>query len=394
MSNFQYESQIFTLRARARILLQNDQPHQTSANQKVKSEIDLSPKLPDIFKPVSELFIAGGGGAGRALPSALQEAVRYGLDLKNVKVVCATSVGTMVGLAIVLGLAPQEMKIILHDMPTDRFQDWSLKKIFNFFREWGFCSGKEISLFIRNLIKNKTGLDDPTFLELYEAGFTKEFRVLTTNVSKQRTTIFSYKETPHKRVSDIIATACSIPLVYSPHWIVNEFGELEAHTDGGLIRNYPFGFGGAMPSPIEHQLGFNFVNKGAAYALDNDKHQFVSTFWQYFKNLIAMILFQDPIALPDGIKDRTVVISVNHDPLKFDATLDEQHALDKAGKKGVRNLVQRINHNKQRQDAIQTHRNLLNGFTQHKKKSVHQPAPKEAQSLGHYMKSSKKSIKI
>ncbi|MBI2792566.1 MAG: patatin-like phospholipase family protein [Gammaproteobacteria bacterium] len=391
MSTLQYESQILALRARARIFLQNDQPKSQSTHlNEIERNTSQTPFC-DLFSSVSELFIAGGGGAGRALPSALEEAAAFGLDFEKVKVVCATSVGTMVGLAIVLGIPPQEMKAILNQMPTDRFQDWSVKKIFNFFREWGLCSGKEIAIFIQKLIEEKTGLEDPTFLELYEAGYTKEFRVLTTNVSKLRTAIFSYKQTPHKRVSDVIATACSIPLVYSPHWIVNDFGELEAHTDGGLIRNYPFGFGGATPSPIEHQLGFNFVNKGAAYGLDNDKHQFVSSFWQYFKNLLAMILFQDPVALPDGIRDRTVIISVNHNPLNFNASEDEQTALDKAGKKGVQNLVHRIHHNNQRKEAMEYHRNFLQSFEKHQKTSTRLTAIKATQNSTHSMKLRKKA---
>lgn len=391
MPTLQYESQILALRSRARFFLQNNHSNSLPTHPKEVKRNASQTEFYDLFDSVSELFIAGGGGAGRALPSALQEAASFGLDFEKVKVVCATSVGTMVGLAVVLGIPPQEMKAILNDMPTDRFQDWSVKKVFNFFREWGLCSGKEIAFFIQKLIKDKTGLDDPTFLELYEAGYTKEFRVLTTNVSKLRTAIFSYKQTPHKRVSDVIATACSIPLVYSPRWIVNDFGELEAHTDGGLIRNYPFGFGGTTPSPIEQQLGFNFVNKGAAYGLDNDKHQFVSSFWQYFKNLLAMILFQDPVALPDGIRDRTVIISVNHNPLNFNASQAEQVALDKAGKEGVQNLVQRIHHNSQRKEAMESHRNFLKGFENHQKASTRLPALKEAQHSTHHMKLRKKA---
>ena len=48
---------------------------------------DNSPEATSIFSEVEELYIAGGGGAGRALPAAISEAIEHGLDLDNVKVI-------------------------------------------------------------------------------------------------------------------------------------------------------------------------------------------------------------------------------------------------------------------------------------------------------------------
>lgn len=350
MRNNRYHTPMPVLLARARFLEQqlnrntsdNADLHENLSTAQNQNEITVKPKgaLMHFFDPVVEIFIAGGGGAGRALPQALQEAVNFGLNLKKIKVVCATSVGTILGLGIVLGLTPANMRKTLDDMPTDKFQDWSIRKIINFFNEWGLCSGKEMTSYIRKLIRETCSLDDPTFRELYNAGFTKEFRVIATNVSKQRIAIFSHKETPNMKVADAVATACGIPLVYPPHWLMNAKGEIEVFTDGGLIRNYPFGVGGSPNVPIEHQLGFNFVNRGTAYALNNEQHTWLGSFWGYLCALFSMILFQDPLSLSDGIKNRTVVIDVNHNPLKFNATAQEQRLLDAAGREGVRRLVQ------------------------------------------------------
>jgi hypothetical protein len=57
---------------------------------------------------------------------------------------------------------------------------------------------------------------------------------------------------------------------------------------------------------------------------------------------MTMILFQDPMALPDGVRNRTVAIRVNHDPLDFDATLSQQQALDEAGKESVQKFAQQL----------------------------------------------------
>lgn len=369
MDEDQYQTPIPVLIARARILREKhlaSEKRETSpfyAAHEKESTTKPTREPQHLFSPVIELFIAGGGGAGRALPQALQEAVNFGLDLKKIKVICATSVGTIVGLGLTLGITPANMRQMLEDMPTEKFQDWSLRKIVNFFYEWGLCSGKEMTAYLRKLIKEKSGLDDPTFLELYRAGFKKEFRVVVTNVSKQRISIFSYKETPHIKVSEAVATACGIPLVYPPHWIVNAQGELEAFTDGGLIRNYPFGVGGSPNVPLEKQLGFNFVNRGAAYSLNNDKHALLGSFWAYLRTLFSMILFQDPLSLSDAIKNRTVVINVNHNPLKFNATAEEQRALDEAGQNGVRHLVHQIMKIKKKQDVTYSHPMFLPAYS-------------------------------
>ncbi len=341
-------------------------------NQSLFSTEDLKHPLASTqLSGVKEIYIAGGGGAGRALPSALAKAQEYGLNFDNIKVVCATSVGTIVGLGITLNIAPHEMKKMLSEMPTNKFQDWNLRRIIHFFSEWGFCSGNEIKSYIRKMIKDKSGLDDPTFLELYQAGFNKEFRVVTTNVSKHKIAIFSHRLTPHQKVADIITTACSIPLVYAPSWIVNDKGELEAHTDGGLIKNYPFGVGASSNVPIQSQLGFNFMNKGAAYAIDNESHTMIYSFWRYFKSLISLVVFDDPLSVSESIQERTVVISVNHNPLKFDASVDEQAALDKAGSKGVEKLVERLLENNERNESIDEHFSAPLLFSSNEKK----PAP-------------------
>jgi|GEM_PF-5522865 len=122
-----------------------------------------------LLKDVTEVFIAGGGGAGRALPSAINEATEFGLDLKKLKVFCASSVGSIVGLGITIGIPANRMCQVLNDMPTDTFQDWSVYSAVNFFTRWGWCQGDAMPKYFKKMIKQQTGLEDPTFLQLYTA---------------------------------------------------------------------------------------------------------------------------------------------------------------------------------------------------------------------------------
>jgi len=293
-----------------------------------------------LLKDVTEVFIAGGGGAGRALPSAINEAAEFGLDLKKLKVVCASSVGSIVGLGITIGIPANRMCQVLNDMPTDSFQDWNLYSALSFFTRWGWCQGDAMPNYFKKMIKEETGLDDPTFLELYRAGYRKEFRVMTANVSKQRAAIFSHLKTPHVKVAKTVGLACSIPLVFPPQYVENENGVMEAYTDGGLAKNYAFGVGSSPKVPLNEQMGFIIINKNGIRS-DPKENRLVS-FWQYLRGLMVLLFSQDALCLAASAKERTVAITVNHNPLNFNATPQQQAALDEAGRVGVRRFARHL----------------------------------------------------
>ncbi len=154
--------------------------HRYSKEKQAEKEQPLDQGLQHALASVEELFIAGGGGAGRTLPGAFLEARKYGLDMDRVKVVCGTSVGSIVALGVTLKVPLEMMVQNLDEMPTDKFQDWSFESLLKFPVRWGLCKGEAMPDYFRQMIKRYTGLDDPTFQELYEAGFKKELRVVTT----------------------------------------------------------------------------------------------------------------------------------------------------------------------------------------------------------------------
>lgn len=318
--------------------------------------------LNNILAPVRELFIAGGGGAGRSLPGAIIEACKFGLDLDKVEVVCATSVGTIMGLGIVLGIPAHKMSQVLDELPTDQFQDWSIATIMDFFQNWGVCEGKSMPSSFRAVIKKYSGLDDPTFEELFHKT-KKEFRVIVANVSKKKMEILSHKTHPQMKVAEAVGLSCSVPFLFPPKWFPNEQGELEAFTDGGIIKNYPWGVGSDPNRPLEEQLGFIFVNRSAAYAMNNDSHEPLSRLQDYLTNLLTMAVFQDPLCLSDSVKARTIAISLGWNPLKFNATPEEQKGLDKAGKQGARRLVKQIIHLKFGIDLDEIYDSIFGGIT-------------------------------
>lgn len=320
-------------------VLRVQKPAKQSAAKKKKDALLETPEAKNFLNDVEELYFSGGGGAGGALPAAVEEAVRHGLDLKKVKRVVAASVGVFVAMAIVLEIPAEELQALLDRMPRDSFQDWDWwQSLCGFAQTWGWCKGEAMTDYFRSIIKERTGLDDPTFRELYEAGFTKELCIVTTNVTQGGIGKFSYKETPDKKVAEVLTLACSVPLVYPPKWVVNSKGERELHTDGGIINNYPWGVGSSESVTNEKRLGFVFVNKAVGYSMDGIKN-ITDSFWKYMGQTFWIFIFRHPLSLGDDVKRRTAAIQVDYNPLKFQPNEEQQAELSKAGRKSIRNLI-------------------------------------------------------
>lgn len=306
----------------------------------VQLDKNLLPKpygLSGVFSKVKQLVLSGGGGAGRAYPAAFIEAGRFGLDLDNIEVVCATSAGTIMGLAVVARIPTHDFHKILDEMPTDKFQDWSLSSLLRFFWNWGLCDNNVMPNYFNSVIREYTGLENPSFQELFDkTGI--EFRVVVANVSRKKVQVLSHKTTPNMSVAQAMSISCGVPILFKPKAIPNSDGELEYYTDGGVLLNYPWDDG----RPLEEMLGFTFVNSTAGYALNNDGNNGIFNFFDYLYNLLTMVIFQNPLCLPESVKARTVAISLGWNPLNFTPSPSEQAMLDSSGKKSVRKSVKQI----------------------------------------------------
>lgn len=290
-----------------------------------------------LLSKVRELYFAGGAGAGLALRASVLECIRNGLNLDKVKVVCGTSVGALFSLALSLDIPSKDLKKTINSMPGKKFMDWSWwDSLSNFPSRWGWCKGQAIPNYCCKIIKEFTGLEDPTFLELYQAGFKKELRVITANLTRGEVGVFSYRTTPNFKVATAVSVSCSVPVLFPPTWINGEL-----HTDGGIIKNYPFAVG-SQESDINKQLGFIFVNKATGLRLNEIETNPINSFFKYLGSLFWSVVFQEPLTLPDEVKRRTIAIDIDHPPWEFEATDAVQKRLNKAGRQGTINLMKQI----------------------------------------------------
>lgn len=184
---------------------------------------------------IEYLVFAGGGGRGLAYQSAIKKAQKnFGLDLKKVKGYAGTSVGAISALMIALEHDMDKLGEDITNCPGEAFKDYSLSSIWRFLTHFGFCKGKVLEDWLKDFIKQKTQLEDPTFAELY-AKTGVVIKCYATNLSTGNLQELSVEETPNAKVAKSIKTSCAIPVVFEP--TVTTDGDYL--VDGGLLKNYP-----------------------------------------------------------------------------------------------------------------------------------------------------------
>ena len=96
-----------------------------------------------------------------------------------------------------------------------------------------------------------------TFAQYQEWGY-RDLYIVTTNVSRRRTEVFSARKTPDVAVVDALIMSLSIPLFFEGlQFDGRQFGAGDFYADGGMILNYP------LPIFDERQFAHNnrwFVN--------------------------------------------------------------------------------------------------------------------------------------
>lgn len=288
-----------------------------------------------LFEDVKAVAASGGGGKGRSYPSTFIALSQYGLRLENLSDLVATSVGGIMLLMLYLEVPFEQTSTILKEMPTNTFQDWEFKKVFQIFGNWGVCSGRSMEAYFKKVILEQTGLNDPSFEDLYNAGYHKNFSIVLTNVSERAMAVFSYEKTPHVKVAKTVASMCKFPLAFEPEWIENREGKPELFTDGAIVENYPWKVLNEKKIPRQERLGFIFAETRE----DVKKHSRIQNFWHYITAILRMFFLQEHKQLSPKIAERTVKIPTMHSRFSFNADRKAQQELDESGRRGVTTFV-------------------------------------------------------
>jgi NTE family protein len=199
------------------------------------------------------LVMEGGGIRGIAYGGALAELDKQGV-LAGIQRVGGTSAGAIQAALLAVGYSPQEIIEVVNNTPVQRLNDGRL--IFfggstRLLKQYGWYRGDQFTSYLGDLVARKTQNPNLTLGQLHELaqqGKGRDLYVTGTNLTTQRTDVFSYETHPNLRVADAVRISMSIPL-YFRAVLLDEQGQVvrkpakgqavNVLVDGGLLANYP-----------------------------------------------------------------------------------------------------------------------------------------------------------
>jgi len=198
---------------------------------------------------VENLVFEGASIRGIAYAGAISE-LENNKILPGVKRVAGTSAGAITALMVSLGYTSNEIITIISSTNFKKFNDRTylfagginrLNKYFGWYR------GKQFEKWIANIINNKTGNPDITFLKMKQLGF-KDLYVTGTSLDQQKLYVFSNETFPEMQVKDAVRISTSIPFYFEPLYMNNtgqvfkrpkDKQNLKLMVDGGFMANFP-----------------------------------------------------------------------------------------------------------------------------------------------------------
>ena len=202
----------------------------------------------------TNLALEGGGVRGLAYAGVFSVLEKKGI-LLHIDKVAGTSAGAIAGLLISVGYTAKEIDSIMQDLPVQQFNDGKgglygkYRRVKN---DFGIYEGKRFDRWLQQLVKDKTGKPNLTFIELHQLHFNssvyKDLYCTGTNLSRQQLEIFSYEHTPQMPVALAVRISGSVPLYFEPvplndkKEIIKKGDDssfINYYVDGGMLCNYP-----------------------------------------------------------------------------------------------------------------------------------------------------------
>jgi len=184
---------------------------------------------------ITHLALSGGGMKGVMFIGALRYLYLENL-LKDLTHIAGTSIGSIVGLAIAFKLTIEEIEEFIDISKNDtKLCNISFKKCINIITDFGLSDINIFTNHLKSIIKRKyPDIDNEVTFSYLSKRFGINYYVSTTNIYTCKNKIFSIETTPDVCVFKACAASMTIPLLFKPIKIEDEY-----YYDGGLTNNYP-----------------------------------------------------------------------------------------------------------------------------------------------------------
>ena len=162
------------------------------------------------------LTIGGGNFKGISYVGALEYLYQNDL-IKNIENFYGSSVGTIIGILYIIGYTPIEIFNILLNLNLQDYWDFSFNNIENSF------SLISDSLFkkIKEIFEKKEN-SNITFLEFYNK-YNVKLNLFATSLTQRKNICFNIETHPNINVFKVLQASCSIPLIFPPININDEY---------------------------------------------------------------------------------------------------------------------------------------------------------------------------
>ena len=178
----------------------------------------------------TRLVLSGGGPKGLAILGALHY-VDENKGLGDIQEYWTTSVGSIIGLLLLIGYTPFEA---FHQFfMLEHFADPTTFDIQSILETSALCPIEIFGQKVRHFIEKKLGTGaDPTFFDLYKQ-FGKKIHIIGANIDTMRGECFDVDSHPLMKIVDAIEISCDLHYIFTK----KQFGG-HTYVDGGLINNY------------------------------------------------------------------------------------------------------------------------------------------------------------
>jgi len=188
----------------------------------------------DKCSKIKHIVCAGGGIAGLQYYGILEEAYRQKLwNIDNIKTYYGTSIGTIIGVCLLLKYSWVEITKYLTQRPFEKLFPFGLKTALQSISKLGLYDITSIYKMLSPFLLGCNLSMDITMKEFYEeTGI--EFHCIITNVKEYKSVDVSYKTHPEWKLIEAVYGSCALPILFEPLQVDGEF-----YADGCLLYNYP-----------------------------------------------------------------------------------------------------------------------------------------------------------
>lgn len=184
---------------------------------------------------IQHLVVGGGGPFGLTAFGALKHLHDNKFwDIKNIKTMYATSIGSIVCIYISLGYDYDYIYDYLVKRPWEKlFEDIDIENLFSLYDEKGLMDIYPMYLKKFNILLDAKGLSPNITLKEYYEYTGIDFNIITSDANSFSVNVLSHKTHPDLELILAVCMSSALPIIFKPV-IVDD----KCYIDGGVFSNY------------------------------------------------------------------------------------------------------------------------------------------------------------